>query len=138
MSSMCRNEANYDNSDDELAGACPCPLKLVAMAGKEIHTVVPVNIHYNWEMLEDYLIEQLSKSYGLDTFGCELTLLTVDTLRTVCDPIHEELWVNDYFHLVMQDCRRTCCSKEQIRRDVYEDFFSTSTDAVWAWCPGHH
>ena len=113
MSSMCRNEANYDNSDDELAGARPCPLKLVAMAGKEIHTVVPVNIHYNWEMLEDYLIEQLSKSYGLDTFGCELTLLTVDTLRTLCDPIHEELWDNDCFHPVIQDCRRTFCSRSK-------------------------
>ena len=121
MESMCRNEANQDSCDDELAGTCPCPLKLVTMAGNEIHTVVPVSIHHNWEMLEDYLIEQLCKSCGLDTFGCELTLLKVDTLRALCDPIHEELWDNDCFHLVIQDCRRTCCSKEQIRRDVYED-----------------
>ena len=127
MGSTCRNEANYDSCDDELAGACPCPLKLVTMAGKEIHMVVPVSVYHNWETLEDYLIEQLSKSCGLDTFGCELTLLTVDTLRSLCDPIHEELWDNNCFHLVVQDCRRTCCSKEQILRDVYEDH----PKAIW-------
>ena len=122
---MCRNETKHDSSDNELAGTCPCPLKLITMTGNEIHIVVPVSIYHN--MLEDYLIEQLSKSCGLDTFGCELTLLTVDTLRSLCDPIHEELWDNECFHLVMQDCLRTCCSKEQIRREVYEDH----PKAIW-------
>ena len=74
----------YD--EGEHAGTCPCPLKLFTIAGNEIQVVVPISIYHNWEMLEDCLVELLSKSFGLDTFGC---------------------------------------------------FFSTSTDAVWAWCPGH-
>ena len=90
MGSMCRNETKHDSSDNELAGTCPCPLKLITMTGNEIHIVVPVSIYHN--MLEDYLIEQLSKSCGLDTFGCELTLLTVDSPRSLCDPIHEDFF----------------------------------------------
>ena len=68
MESMCRNEANYDSCNHELAGACPCPLKLVTMAGNEIQVAVPISIYHHWEMLEDYLVELLSKSFGLDTF----------------------------------------------------------------------
>ena len=127
MGSMGRNETKQYSGDDEFAGACPCPLKLVTMAGNEIQVVVPVSIYHNWEMLEDYLVELLSKSCGLDTFGCELTLLTVDTLHSLCDPIHDELWDNEGFHLVIQDCLRACCSKEQIRREVYEDH----PKAIW-------
>ena len=61
MGSMCRNETTHDSSKDELAGTCPCPLKLITMAGIEMHIVVPVSICHNWEMLEDYLIEQLQE-----------------------------------------------------------------------------
>ena len=103
------------------------PSKLVTMAGNEIHVVVPVSIYHNWEMLEDYLVVHLSKSCGLDTFGCELTLLAVETLHSLSDPIHEELWDNEGFHLVIQDCLRAVCSKEQIRREVYEDH----PKAIW-------
>ena len=97
------------------------------MAGNEIQVIVPVSIYHNWETLEDYLIELLSKSCGLDTFGCELTLLTVDTLHSLGDPIHDELWDNEGFHLLIQDCLRAVCSKEQIRREVYEDH----PKAIW-------
>ena len=82
---------NSGCGDDDLAGTCPCPLKLVTMAGKEIEVVVPVSIYHHWEMLEDYLVELSSKSLGLDIFGCELTLLAEDTLCPLSDPIHEEL-----------------------------------------------
>ena len=116
----------YD--EEEYAGTCPCPLKLVTMAGNEMQVVVPISIYHNWEMLEDYLVELLSKSFGLDTFGCELTLLTADTPRPLNDPIHEELWDNEGFHLVIQKCLREVCSKEQIKREVYEDH----PKAIWA------
>ena len=113
--------------EDEFAGACPCPLKLVTMAGNEIQVAVPISIYHHWEMLEDYLVELLSKSFGLDTFGCELTLLTVDTLRPLNDPIHDELWDNEGFDLVLQKCFWEVCSKEQIKREVYEDH----PKAIW-------
>ena len=127
MGSRGRNDTKHYSGDDESAGTCPCPLKLVTMAGNEIHVVVPVSIYHNWEMLEDYLVVHLSKSCGLDTFGCELTLLAVETLHSLSDPIHEELWDNEGFHLVIQDCLRAVCSKEQIRREVYEDH----PKAIW-------
>ena len=87
------------------------------MAGNEIQVIVPVSIYHNWEMLEDYLVEHLSKCCGLDTFGCEPMLLAVDTLHPLCDPIHDELWDNEGFHLVIQDCVR----------EVYEDH----PKAIW-------
>ena len=78
--SMGRHDTKHYSGDDESAGTCPCPLKIITMAGNEIHVVVPVSIHHNWETLEDYLVVHLSKSCGLDTFGCELTLLAVETV----------------------------------------------------------
>ena len=81
MGSVGRNEAKHYCSDDEFAGACPCPLKLITMAGNEIQVIVPVSIYHNWEMLEDYLVMHLSNNFGLNTFGCELTLLAVETLH---------------------------------------------------------
>ena len=72
-------------------------------------------------MLEDYLVELLPKSFGLDTFECELTLLAEDTLCPLSDPIHEELWDSKGFHLVIQKCLREVSSKEQIKREEYED-----------------
>ena len=60
-------------------------------------------------------------------FGCELTLLTVDTLRPLNDPIHDELWDNEGFDLVLQKCFWEVCSKEQIKREVYEDH----PKAIW-------
>ena len=37
-------------------------------------------------------------------------------------------------------CLCVCCLGVVSARvvSVWRDFFSTSTDAVWAWCPGHH
>ena len=91
-----------DSGHENLAGTCPCPLKLVTMAGKEIEVIVPVSIYHHWETLEDYLVELLAKGFGLDTFGCELKLVAEDTLSPLSDPIHEELWDDKGFHLVIQ------------------------------------
>ena len=49
-----------DSGYENLAGTCPCPLKLVTMAGKEIEVIVPVSIYHHWEMLEDYLVRAAS------------------------------------------------------------------------------
>ena len=56
----------------------------------------------------------------LDTFGCELTLLGADTNLALCDPIHDELWSNMRFHLVVQECFQAHSCEEQIQRDVFE------------------
>ena len=69
---------NRDSDTENLAGICHCPLRLVTFAGKEIETTVPVSIYHHWEMLEDYLVERLAKSFDLDTFGCELMLIAED------------------------------------------------------------
>ena len=78
-----------DSGYENLAGTCPCPLKLFTMAGKEIEVIVPVNIHHHWEMLEDYLVELLAKGFGFDTFGCELKLVAEDTLSPLSFFLHE-------------------------------------------------
>ena len=80
--------------EDEFVGSSPCPLLLTTMAGNEIQIVVPLSIHHNWEMLEDYLVEHLPAVSQLDAFGCELTLLDADSQHALCDPIQEELWNN--------------------------------------------
>ena len=64
-----------DSEADQLAGICRCLLRLVTLAGNEIETTVPLSIYHHWEMLKDYLIEQLANNHALDTFGCELALL---------------------------------------------------------------
>ena len=118
---------NRGCGNDDFAGACPCPLKLVTMAGNEIEVIVPVSIYHHWEMLEDYLVELLPKRFGLDTFGCELKLLAEDTRCPLSDPIHEELWDSKGFQLVIQKSWRAVSSKEQINREVYEDL----PKAIW-------
>ena len=92
---------SWARANDNLAGTCPGSLKLVTMAGNEIEVIAPVSIYHHWEMLEDYLVELLARSFGFDTFGCELTLIAEDTLSPLSDPIHEELWDDKGFHLVM-------------------------------------
>ena len=62
----------------------------------------------------------LAKGFGLDTFGCELKLVAEDTLSPLSDPIHEELWDDKGFHLVIR-------SKEQIRREEYDNH----PKAIW-------
>ena len=59
------------------------------MAGTAIRIEVPVSIHRTWDMLEEYLVEYLPAVSSLDTFGCELTLLDVDTHQALRDPIQE-------------------------------------------------
>ena len=100
--------------EEDFAGICPCPLLL------DIQIVVPISIHHNWEMLEDYLVEHLPAVGQLDACGCELTLVDADTHQVLCDPIHDELWNNMRFHLVVQDCFQSYSCKEQIQLDVYE------------------
>ena len=56
-----------DSGNENLAGTCRCPLKLVTMAGKEIEVIVPVSIYHHWEMLEDYLVELLAKGSSQKT-----------------------------------------------------------------------
>ena len=75
-----------DSDADQLAGVCRCPLRLVTLAGNEIETTVPLSIYHHWEMLEDYLVELLANNYGLDTFGCELALLSDDANSPLSDP----------------------------------------------------
>ena len=118
---------NRDSDTENLAGICHCPLRLVTFAGKEIETTVPVSIYHHWEMLEDYLVERLAKSFDLDTFGCELMLIAEDTRSPLSDPIHEELWEDKGFQLVVHKSFRKVSSKEQIRRDEYEDH----PKAIW-------
>ena len=110
-----------DSGYENLAGTCPCPLKLFTMAGKEIEVIVPVNIHHHWEMLEDYLVELLAKGFGFDTFGCELKLVAEDTLSPLSDPIHEALWDDKGFQLAIQESFHKVSSKEQIRREEYDN-----------------
>ena len=77
-------------------------MRLVTMAGKEIETTVPLSIYHHWEMLEDYLVELLAKCHDLDTFGCELTLISEDARSPLNDPIHEELWEHNRYQLIIQ------------------------------------
>ena len=54
-----------------------------SVAGTDIKVVVPVSIHHRWDMLEDYLVENLPAVSNLDTFGCELTLLDSRTQQAL-------------------------------------------------------
>ena len=99
----------------------PLPLRLVTLAGKEIETTVPLSIYHHWEMLEDYLVELLAQSFDLDTFGCELMLISEDARSPLSDPIHEELWEDNSYQLIIQKSFRVVSSKEQIRREAYDD-----------------
>ena len=97
------------------------------MAGTVIHIVVPVSIHHRWDMLEDYLVENLPAVSRLDTFGCELTLLDSYTHQALCDPIQEALWDNTQYHLIVHDCFQKYDCRDQIQGEEYEDY----PKAVW-------
>ena len=78
-------------------------------------------------MLEDYLVELLARRFDLNTFGCELVLIAEDTLSPLCDPIHEELWEHKRFQLIIHTSFRIVHTKEQVRRDEYDDH----PKAIW-------
>ena len=59
-------------------------------------------------------MELLARSFDLDTFGCELMLIAEDTLSPLSDPIHEEVWEDKRFQLVIQKSFRMVSSKVQI------------------------
>ena len=84
-------------------------------------------IYHHWETLEDYLVELLARRFDLDTFGCELMLIAEDTLSLLCDPIHEELWEHKRFQLITHTSFRIVHTKEQVRRDEYDDH----PKAIW-------
>ena len=109
------------------AGVSHCPLRLYTLAGKEIETMVPISIYHHCETLEDYLVELLARCFDLDTFGCELMLISEDTMSPLSDPTHEELWEHKGYQLVIHTSFRQVLSKEQIRRDEYEDH----PKAIW-------
>ena len=102
---------NRDIGKDNFAGICHCPLRLVTLA--------PVSIYHHWETLEDNLVELLAKSFGLDTFGCELMLIAEDTLSPLSDPIYEEIWEDKRFQLVIQKSFQRVSSKVRINREEY-------------------
>ena len=118
---------NVGSDAEQMADLCRCPMRLVTMAGKEIETTVPLSIYHHWEMLEDYLVELLAKCHDLDTFGCELTLISEDARSPLNDPIHEELWEHHRYQLIIQKRFRVVSSKEQIKRETYEDH----PKAIW-------
>ena len=90
-----------ESDTDDTSGVSHCPLRLYTLAGKEIETIVPISIYHHWEMLEDYLVELLARCFDLDSFGCELMLISEDTMSPLSDPIHEELWENKGYQLVI-------------------------------------
>ena len=113
---------DHAGSDTEqMTDICYCPLRLVTLAGKEIETTVPLSIYHEWETLEDYLVELLAQSFDLDTFGCELMLISDDARSPLSDPIHEELWEGNRYQLIIQESFRVVSAKDQIRRDAYDD-----------------
>ena len=97
------------------------------MAGTVIQMGVPVSRHHRWDMLEDYLVENLPAVSRLDTFGCELTLLDSYTHQALCDPIQEALWDNTQYHLIVHDCFQKYDCRDQIQGEEYEDY----PKAVW-------
>ena len=108
------------SEEEDFDGSSICVLLLTTMAGNELKIEVPISIHHNLEMLEDYLVEHLPAISQLDTFGCELTLIDADTHHALSDPIQDELWNHTCFHLVVRNCFQTFNYKEQIQRSVYE------------------
>ena len=97
---------NVGSDTEQMADLCHCPIRLVTMAGKEIETTAPLSICHHWEMLEDYSVELLAKCHDLDTFGCELTLISEDTRSPLNDPIHEELWEHNRYQFFFHEYGR--------------------------------
>ena len=91
----------------------PLSLRLVTLAGNEIETTVPLSIYHHWEMLEDYLVELLANKYGLDTFGCELALLSDEADSPLSDPIHEKIWENNRYQLTVWKSLRVISLKDK-------------------------
>ena len=120
MSLPCNDDCDFESN----SFFC---LQLVTVASTVIRIDVPVSIHHTWEMLEAYLVEHLPFVSHLDIFGCELTLLDVDTHQALQDPIQEDLWWNTQFHLVVQECFQKYDCKEQLQGEDYEDY----PKAVW-------
>ena len=115
MSLPCNDDCDFESN----SFFC---LQLVTVASTVIRIDVPVSIHHTWEMLEAYLVEHLPFVSHLDIFGCELTLLDVDTHQALQDPIQEDLWWNTQFHLVVQECFQKYDCKEQLQGEEYEDY----------------
>ena len=88
---------------------------------------MPLGTHSAPTRAKIELVELLARNFDLDTFGCELILIAEDTRSPLSDPIHEELWENKGFQLVIHKSFRQVRSKEQIRRDNYEDH----PKAIW-------
>ena len=107
-------DADWD--DDSFLRLYPTTL-----AGTVIQMRVPVSIHHTWEMLEEYLIEHLPRNSLIETFGCELTLINVDTQIALQDPIQEDLWKNNQFSLVAHDCFRISENNKPLQGLEYED-----------------
>lgn len=102
-------------------------LTLTTIAGNDIEVAAPVSIHHCWEMLKDFLVEQLPEASQLETFGCEITLLRPQTHEALSDPIQDTLRTDTRFHLVVQGCFQTYDHKCQIQGEEYEDY----PKAVW-------
>ena len=48
-------------------------------------------------------------------------LISDDARSPLSDPIHEKLWEDNSYQLIIQKSFRVVSSKEQIRRDAYDD-----------------
>ena len=96
-------------------------LYLTTLAGTVIQLQVPLSIYHTWDMLEEYLVEHLPRHSLIDTFGCELTLLNMDTQVALQDPIQEELWKSNQFGLIVHDCLRVLENNKSLLGLEYED-----------------
>ena len=102
--------------DDSLLRLC-----LTTLAGTVIQLQVPLSIHHTWDMLEEYLVEHLPCHSLIETFGCELTLINVDTQVALQDPIQEELWKSGQFCLMVHDCFRVLENNKSLVGLEYEE-----------------
>ena len=122
----CRDQLDH-NTENGTAGSSHYSVILTTIAGIDIEISAPVTIHHQWDMLEDFLVENLPLVSHLETFGCELILLDPHTQEVLSDPIHETLWANTHFHLIVQQCFQIYDHKDQIQGEEYEDY----PRAVW-------
>ena len=122
----CREQLNH-TTENGATGSCHYPVILTTMAGTDIEIAAPVSIHHRWDMLEDFLVENLPLVSHLDTFGCELILMDPRTQEALSDPIQETLWDHTHFHLIVQKCFQTYDHRDQIKGEEYEDY----PRAVW-------
>ena len=71
-------------------------------------------------MPEEYLVEHLPCISSIETFGCELTLLSADTQVALQDPVQEELW-NTNHCLVVTSAFRCLENNKPLQGLDYED-----------------